>query len=139
MTLLNLRRLHKRPQPVPHQNQRYFTMERLPEDCMDRIIKSPIEACRMSSVSRASHNVMDSDTMWQKFLPSDYKKIISRLVHPIKYSSKKELFFKLCNPLHIDNDTKVHRFSQLHYFQHEFIHRTSDILTLITHTDVLVG
>ncbi|KAL9688688.1 hypothetical protein QQ045_033111 [Rhodiola kirilowii] len=84
-------------------------MELLPEDCMGHILSfsSPTEACRIRTVSIAAQRVVDSDTVWEKFLPSDYKDIISRLVCPVEFSSKKDLFFKLCNPILIDMGSKM--------------------------------
>uniref|UniRef100_A0A7N0TFZ4 F-box domain-containing protein n=1 Tax=Kalanchoe fedtschenkoi TaxID=63787 RepID=A0A7N0TFZ4_KALFE len=84
-------------------------MELLPEDCMRHIFSfaSPLEACRMCGVSSAVQSTVDSDAVWEKFLPPDYTEIVSRLVWPVEFSSKKELFFKLSSPLLIDHGMKM--------------------------------
>lgn len=89
-----------------------MSLELLPEDCFAHILSltSPADACRSSLVSLSLHFIADSDSVWEKFLPSDYKEIISRLVTPIVYSSVKELFLSLCNPCPMDGGNKVRSF-----------------------------
>lgn len=81
----------------------------LPDDCFAYILSltSPVDACRISLVSSTIQISANSDNVWEKFLPSDYQDILSRLLHPLIYSSKKELFLRLCNPHLIDGGTKV--------------------------------
>ncbi|KAJ4802419.1 F-box protein [Rhynchospora pubera] len=70
----------------------------LPEECVSHVISltSPRDACIFSLASTGFRSAVDSDTTWQRFLPSDYVSILSRAVDPVAFSSKKDLFFKLC-------------------------------------------
>ncbi|KAM7481712.1 hypothetical protein LguiB_006295 [Lonicera macranthoides] len=81
----------------------------LPQDCVSYILSctSPRDACRSSTVSSEVRDAADSNLMWEKFLPSDYPEIISRLVSPVEFKSKKELFLKLSTPLLIDGGKKI--------------------------------
>ncbi|KAF4361900.1 hypothetical protein F8388_005636 [Cannabis sativa] len=81
-----------------------MNLDRLPEDCFAHILSltSPQDACRSSLASSCVRAMADSDSLWDHFLPSDLKEILSRLVFPIVYSSNKQLFFKLCSPCLID-------------------------------------
>ncbi|XP_010241135.1 PREDICTED: putative F-box protein PP2-B12 isoform X1 [Nelumbo nucifera] len=81
----------------------------LPEGCISDIISltSPRDACRSSAVSLVFRSVAESDVVWERFLPSDYKEILSRSDSPLLFSSKKHLFFHLCHhPILIDNGNK---------------------------------
>ncbi|KAJ9158593.1 hypothetical protein P3X46_024158 [Hevea brasiliensis] len=80
----------------------------LPEGCVSLILSftSPLDACRSSLVSSTFQSAMESDAVWERFLPSDYRDILSRAVTPLKFSSKKELFFHLCNPILMDAGKK---------------------------------
>ncbi|KAI4346202.1 hypothetical protein L6164_013274 [Bauhinia variegata] len=72
----------------------------LPEECISQIISytSPKDACRCSLVNSALRAVADSDDVWESFLPSDYKEIISQSSSPHLISLyKKSLFFHLCD------------------------------------------
>ncbi|XP_008789432.1 putative F-box protein PP2-B12 [Phoenix dactylifera] len=77
----------------------------LPEECLSHVISqtSPLDSCRSSAVSTTFCSAASSDTVWEHFLPSDYKSILSRAVHPVEYASKRELFFRLCDPILIDD------------------------------------
>ncbi|RVW97868.1 putative F-box protein PP2-B12 [Vitis vinifera] len=57
---------------------------------------------RSELVSTTVRHAGDSDSVWEKFLPPDYQEILSRLVSPLVFASKKELYSKLCRPLLID-------------------------------------
>ncbi|KAK0601240.1 hypothetical protein LWI29_022388 [Acer saccharum] len=48
---------------------------------------------------------MESDMVWERFLPFDYSGIVSRSLTPLNFSSKRQLFQCLCNPLLIDGGT----------------------------------
>ncbi|KAL2518990.1 F-box protein [Abeliophyllum distichum] len=77
----------------------------LPEGCISQIISftSPKDACTASAVSLGFKSAAESDTVWERFLPSAYEDIIARSVSPVLYYSKKELYFRLCDfPLLID-------------------------------------
>ncbi|GAV67823.1 PP2 domain-containing protein [Cephalotus follicularis] len=80
----------------------------LPQDCVSTIISltSPRDACRSSVVSSIFRSATESDIVWERFLPSDYGDIVSRLVTPLNYSSKKELYLRLCHPVLIDGGNK---------------------------------
>ncbi|XVF31418.1 hypothetical protein REPUB_Repub16aG0144400 [Reevesia pubescens] len=81
----------------------------LPEDCLSTVLSftSPEDAFRSSLVSTSFRSAIDSDMVWDKFLPSDYPEIMSSLVTPLKFSSKKELFQCLCKPVLIDGGNKI--------------------------------
>lgn len=81
----------------------------LPEDCVSTIISltSPADACNTFSVSSMFRSAAESDVVWERFLPSDYMEIVAKSVFPLKFSSKKELFFQLCNTILIDGGKKV--------------------------------
>ncbi|KAJ4955528.1 hypothetical protein NE237_012311 [Protea cynaroides] len=84
----------------------------LPEGCIADILSltSPRDACRSSVVSSIFRSAVDSDSVWERFLPSDIRLILSSSVSPSlpNFSSKKEQFLHLCdNPLLIDNGTKT--------------------------------
>lgn len=96
---------------------------RLPVDCVSTILSltSPLDVCRSSLVSTSFQSAADSDVVWESFLPSDYSNIVSRIIAPLKFSSKKELFLRLCNPIFIDDGTKVefqHNLSQAWLYVH---------------------
>ncbi|KAI3906401.1 hypothetical protein MKW92_025479 [Papaver armeniacum] len=86
-------------------------MERLPEGCISDILSltTPADVCRSSLVSTFFKSAADSDALWEKFLPPDYEKIISRASNPISSAalSKKELYYRLSDdPLLIDGGLK---------------------------------
>ncbi|MFS7907838.1 putative F-box domain-containing protein [Helianthus anomalus] len=76
------------------------------EGCMRHILAhtSPRDACRASLISRGVKCFANSDALWERFLPDDYQEIISRAVDPVRYSSKKELYFRLCDSLVLLDD-----------------------------------
>ncbi|CAH8266509.1 unnamed protein product [Arabidopsis lyrata] len=80
--------------------------DNLPEDCISNIISftSPRDACVAASVSKTFESAVSSDSVWDKFLPPDY----SSLIPPLRvFSSKKELYFAICdNPVLIDDGKK---------------------------------
>ncbi|XP_058103431.1 putative F-box protein PP2-B12 [Magnolia sinica] len=80
----------------------------LDEGCITHILSltSPLDVCRTSSVSSAFQSAAESDSIWERFLPSDYSDILSRSVSPLHFSSKKDLYFRLCQPLLIDDGKK---------------------------------
>ncbi|MCL7026681.1 hypothetical protein MKW94_017487 [Papaver nudicaule] len=87
-------------------------MDRLPEGCISEILSltSPADVCRSSLVSNLFKSAADSDLLWEKFLPVDYQRIISRAFYPllsVTTLSKKELYNRLCDdPLLIDGGRK---------------------------------
>ncbi|KAA3454733.1 F-box protein [Gossypium australe] len=64
----------------------------LPEGCLCLIISltSPADACRSAIVSHAFRSVADCDALWKKFLPSDYRSIISSSLLSL---GKKDVYF----------------------------------------------
>lgn len=73
---------------------------RLPEGCISEILSltSPVDVIRSSAVSKGFNFAADSDTIWDKFLPSDHQEIISRSDSTVDHSTtKKALYFNLCN------------------------------------------
>ncbi|CAL9248920.1 unnamed protein product [Arabidopsis halleri] len=79
------------------------SFDSLPEGCISNIISftSPEDACVAATVSKIFESAVKSDIVWEKFLPADYASLIppSRV-----FSSKKELYFSLCDdPLLIDD------------------------------------
>ncbi|XP_052298745.1 uncharacterized protein LOC107174909 isoform X5 [Citrus sinensis] len=86
----------------------------LPARCISYIISltTPRDASRLSLACPAFKSAADSDSVWEKFLPSDYKEIISNSSSisasslMITSLSKKDLYFYLChNPILINNHT----------------------------------
>ncbi|KAL5702485.1 hypothetical protein ACHQM5_027698 [Ranunculus cassubicifolius] len=94
------------------QRQENITISDLPEGCITNIISftSPRDACSSSLVSSTFKSAADSDVVWDKFLPSDYRDILSRSVSPLRlndFPSKKQLYFRLSDhPVLIDGGKK---------------------------------
>ncbi|KAH7542998.1 hypothetical protein FEM48_Zijuj02G0135300 [Ziziphus jujuba var. spinosa] len=83
----------------------------LPEDVVSAILSltSPLDVCAFSLVSSTFRSAAEFDVIWERFLPSDYQQLLSRLDLPLKFSTKKELFFHLCNSALIDGGRKSFR------------------------------
>ncbi|XP_074561452.1 F-box protein PP2-B10-like [Curcuma longa] len=81
----------------------------LPEKCISYLLSftSPCDICRLSLVSKSFLAAAQTDLLWESFLPPDVAEILSRAVHPVDYSSKKELYFSLCQPLLVDDGKLV--------------------------------
>ncbi|KAH9680975.1 F-box protein [Citrus sinensis] len=83
----------------------------LPVECISHIISltTPRDACRLAVVSPIFKSAADSDLVWEKFLPTAYKLVISNSVSSsslITSLSKKDLYFHLCRqPILINNGT----------------------------------
>ena len=84
-------------------------IDMLPRYCVSKILSftSPTDAYRSSMVSSMFHSAAESDVLWDMFLPTDYKDVVSRLITPLTFTTKKELFVCLCNPILIDDGRKV--------------------------------
>ncbi|PIN01477.1 hypothetical protein CDL12_26011 [Handroanthus impetiginosus] len=86
----------------------------LPEYCIANALSltSPKDACRLSAVASTFRSASQSDTVWDRFLPSDYREIISRAEGGPdsllgNFRSKKDLYLHLCdNPILIDDGRK---------------------------------
>ncbi|CAH8330381.1 unnamed protein product [Eruca vesicaria subsp. sativa] len=88
----------------------------LPEACVANIISftSPADIFSSSAVSLVFRLAGDSDFVWAKLLPSDYKSLISRSAdHHRGFSSKKEIYRCLCDSLLIDNARKLFKINKL--------------------------
>ncbi|KAJ4865880.1 F-box protein PP2-B13 [Raphanus sativus] len=88
----------------------------LPEACVANIISytSPADIFSSSTVSSVFQLAGDSDFVWEKFLPSDYKSLISRSTdNHQSFSSKKEIYRCLCDSLLIDNARKLFKINKL--------------------------
>ncbi|OAP15909.1 hypothetical protein AXX17_AT1G50940 [Arabidopsis thaliana] len=110
-------------------------MMMLPEACIANILAftSPADAFSSSEVSSVFRLAGDSDFVWEKFLPSDYKSLISQSTdHHWSFSSKKEIYRCLCGSLLIDNARKLFKINK-------FSGKISYILSArdisITHSD----
>ncbi|KAG6731281.1 hypothetical protein I3842_01G121400 [Carya illinoinensis] len=85
---------------------------KLPEECIAEIISktSPLDACRMSLVSRTFSSAAASNLVWEALLPPDHQQIISESVSSsssLNILSKKDLYFSLCdNPILIGNGNR---------------------------------
>lgn len=66
----------------------------LPEECIAHIISftSPKDACTAAALSPVFRSAADSDTVWGRFLPPDYKEVIFQSDSPVPFSTKKELY-----------------------------------------------
>ncbi|XVE75347.1 hypothetical protein DITRI_Ditri12bG0087100 [Diplodiscus trichospermus] len=91
-----------------------LSLNELPEGCIAKILSatSPVDACRLSCLSKAFRSAASSDSVWASFLPSDYQTILSGSWPDadssfLTFSSKKDLFFYLShNPILIDQGKK---------------------------------
>ena len=79
----------------------------LPEECIATMISftSPFDACRISAVSKLLRSAADSNTTWERFLPSDYRMYID---NSLSRFSNKQLFLRFCeSPLLIEDGRTV--------------------------------
>uniref|UniRef100_A0A2P2M949 F-box protein PP2-B10-like n=1 Tax=Rhizophora mucronata TaxID=61149 RepID=A0A2P2M949_RHIMU len=89
----------------------------LPEGCIAEVLSltGPRDACRLSAVSSTFRSAADSDAVWERFLPPDYRSILSRSAGGSSLlasssSSKKRLYFSICdNPILLDDGKKICR------------------------------
>ncbi|WCJ44655.1 F-box family protein [Euphorbia peplus] len=84
----------------------------LPEDTIANIFSftSPRDTCRLSTVSLEFRDLLQSDAVWSRFLPSDFPSVISQCPDASllkRFSLKKQLYLSLCdNPIIIDHGRK---------------------------------
>ncbi|XP_059287300.1 F-box protein PP2-B10-like [Lycium ferocissimum] len=85
----------------------YFGL--LPEGVLSEILSltSPKDTVRLSVCSLAFKYAAQSDVVWEKFLPSDYQHIISKSNSLLSYTSKKELYFSLCDSPILTHGSKL--------------------------------
>ncbi|KAI3518518.1 hypothetical protein L1887_07323 [Cichorium endivia] len=69
----------------------------LPEGCLSEILSltSPRDACRAASISKGFNSAADSDAVWERFLPPDYREVIAGAVSPLVFGRKKQLYLFL--------------------------------------------
>ncbi|XP_030957648.1 F-box protein PP2-B15-like [Quercus lobata] len=87
-------------------------IDMLPGDCVSKILSftSPTDAYRSSMVSSMFHSAAESDVVWEMFY---YKDVVSRLIAPLTFTTKKELFVCLCNLALIDGGRKSFKLEKL--------------------------
>ncbi|XP_059439537.1 putative F-box protein PP2-B12 [Corylus avellana] len=83
----------------------------LPEECIASVLSftTPSDASSSSFVSTNFRSAAESDIVWERFLPPQYRSIISRSADSssLSSSSKKQLYLRLCDhPLLIDDGKK---------------------------------
>eukprot|EP01018_Ginkgo_biloba_P009133 Gb_37181 [translate_table: standard] len=93
---------------VQFEQQQQTCFQDLPESCISPILSftTPKDVCSLAAVSRIFRAAANSDGVWQTMLPPRYLNILSAAVSPLVFSSKKELYFLLCDSILIDNGTK---------------------------------
>ncbi|CAA7061574.1 unnamed protein product [Microthlaspi erraticum] len=87
----------------------------LPEACVANILSltSPADTFSSSMVSSVFRLAGDSDFVWEKFLPSDYKSLISQSTeHHRSFSSKKKIYECFCDSILIDNARKLFKINK---------------------------
>ncbi|KAF2546770.1 hypothetical protein F2Q70_00019631 [Brassica cretica] len=86
----------------------------LPEACLANILSftTPADTFSSASISSVFRVAGDSDFVWEKFLPSEYSRLISTSTHK-SFSSKKELYRCLCESILFDNGRKIFKIEKL--------------------------
>ncbi|KAL8524961.1 hypothetical protein ACS0TY_014548 [Phlomoides rotata] len=77
----------------------------LPEDFVSEIWSrtSPLDASRFAVVSKDFKSAVESDAVWDRFLPVDFSEILSRSVSPVIHATKKDLYSTLSHsPILLD-------------------------------------
>lgn len=74
----------------------------LPEDCIATIIShtTPIDAARLTRVCSAFKRAIESDAVWENFLPCDYKTTLK--TWPTSGSKKKDIVMTMANGVFLD-------------------------------------
>ncbi|OWM72345.1 hypothetical protein CDL15_Pgr018230 [Punica granatum] len=88
-----------------------FDISGLPEGFRSTVIAliSPRDACRVSAVSSVFKSAADSDSVWERFLPTDIDSVLSRASaapysQTLQLSPRKQLYLSLCHrPVLIDD------------------------------------
>ncbi|ONK63861.1 uncharacterized protein A4U43_C07F19690 [Asparagus officinalis] len=77
---------------------------KVPEACISHVLSltSPRDSCRSAAVSASFRSAVDSDTVWERFLPEDYEEILDRAAETVEFGSKRDLYFRLCDPILVD-------------------------------------
>jgi len=86
-----------------------INLAELPESCISTILSftTTRDICRLSAVSKVFRSAAYDDSLWNKFLPQQCYQILPRAVIPVAFSSKRELYFHLCDSILIDKGTKI--------------------------------
>ncbi|KAI3975525.1 hypothetical protein MKX01_038794 [Papaver californicum] len=89
-----------------------FDLNSLSEGCISTILSLTSPVDKSSIVSSTFRMASDSDVVWERFLPLDYKQILLRSVysstHNFEFLPKKELYLRLRrDPIMLDNGTKI--------------------------------
>ncbi|KAL1221110.1 putative F-box protein PP2-B8 [Cardamine amara subsp. amara] len=82
------------------------SLDDLPEECISIIISftSPRDAFALASVSKTFESAVQSDTVWDKFIPPEYESLV--ISRSQDFSSKKDLYFALCHKSVLIDDGK---------------------------------
>ncbi|KAF3786658.1 F-box protein PP2-B7 [Nymphaea thermarum] len=85
----------------------------LPENCVSHVLSlmSPREVFRSSAIPTSFQSAANSDYVLEKVLPPALPELLSRAVSPVCFSSKMELFFRLCSVYY-----------SLHYYDYNHVH-----------------
>ncbi|CAA2968000.1 F-box PP2-B10-like [Olea europaea subsp. europaea] len=100
----------------------------LPKGCIANALSltCPKDACRLAAVASIFNSAADSDFVRERFLPSDYRDVISRSIEGAdsllaKFRSNKELYFYLSeNHILIDGSTKLRMYLTGFLLLHSF-------------------
>ncbi|XP_057828385.2 F-box protein At2g02240 isoform X2 [Cryptomeria japonica] len=89
-------------------NEALVTLADLPESCLSKILEltTPKDVCRLSVLCCALKSAGNSNCVWEKMLPPCYRDLLARASNPLQFNSKKELYFRLCEPVFIDQRKK---------------------------------
>ncbi|PKI55509.1 hypothetical protein CRG98_024121 [Punica granatum] len=98
-----------------------FDISGLPEGFRSTVIAliSPRDACRVSAVSSVFKSAADSDSVWERFLPTDIDSVLSRASaapysQTLQLSPRKQLYLSLCHrPVLIDDGRWKIKLTQL--------------------------
>ncbi|MFS8019185.1 putative F-box domain-containing protein [Helianthus anomalus] len=76
------------------------TLSVLPEGCLSEILSltSPRDVCSAVGITKAFKSAADSDPVWERFLPPDYREVIARAAALVVFGSKKQLYRHLSEP-----------------------------------------
>lgn len=91
----------------------------LPEGCIANIISltSPKDACRAASISSVFRSAAESDTVWDRFIPLDYEQLVSPSDLPLVFSTKKQLYVRICDyPQFLDGGKLVYLCVHIYIF-----------------------
>lgn len=99
--------LWEEPEPEP-EYEHSTNLSELPENCISAILSftTSRDVCKLSAVSKIFRSAAYSNTLWNKFLPQQCQQNLPRALTPIAFSSKRELYFILCNSILVDGGRK---------------------------------